>query len=264
MSAPAKPDLPLAVRPTRSGAGLLIIAHGERGGAAENSLVHDLVTRLRASSRFARVEAGFIRSEPPLEEAAARLSGTRMTVYPLFMSDGYYVRRAIPERLAASGHAGTGAPSILPPLGLDPGLVPLGEEIALEAVAAAGLESAGTHLLAVAHGSSKSGESAACARSVAAQIEARGQFASVSVAFLEEHPFLEAALKTQPGPAALLGLFAGDGLHAAEDLPGALAASGRRDIVLAGSLGGDRRLADLVAAAITAQGELIEEDPHRA
>ena len=119
MSAPAKPDLPLAVRPTRSGAGLLIIAHGERGGAAENSLVHDLVTRLRASSRFARVEAGFIRSEPPLEEAAARLSGTRMTVYPLFMSDGYYVRRAIPERLAASGHAGTGAPSILPPLGLD-------------------------------------------------------------------------------------------------------------------------------------------------
>jgi sirohydrochlorin ferrochelatase len=226
-------------------AGLLVVAHGERGGAAENRLVHELVARLREANVFSRVEAGFIRSEPSIEDAAARLGGGALTVYPLFMSDGYYVRQAIPQRL------GTQGAEILTPLGLDAALPPLVAEIGMEAAHDAGLDPAMAHLLMVAHGSSKSGESAAAARAVAARIAAAGDFASLTVAFLEEEPFLDAALKKVPGPAILLGLFAGDGMHAAEDLPEALKQSGRRDVVLAGSLGTDPRLADLVVSAIT-------------
>lgn len=225
-------------------AGLLVVAHGERGGAAENQLVHTLVARLREAGIFARVEAGFIRSDPSIEDAAARLGGDALTIYPLFMSDGYYVKQAIPQRL------GGAVADMMTPLGLDAALPPLVAEVGMEAARDTGIEPAMAHFLLVAHGSSKSGESAAAARAVAARIDAAGDFASLTVAFLEEEPFLDAALKTVRGPAVLLGLFAGDGMHAAEDLPDALKRSGRSDVVLAGSLGTDPRLADLVVSAI--------------
>lgn len=232
-----------------SEAGLLVVAHGERGGAAENRLVHNLVARLREAGLFARVEAGFIRSDPSIEDAAARLGTDALTVYPLFMSDGYYVRQAIPQRLGAVRGDAERA-EILTPLGLDAALPPLVAEIAMEAAHGASLDPAAAHLLLVAHGSSKSGDSAAAARAVARRIDTAGDFASLTVCFLEEEPFLQAVLKTVPGPAVLLGLFAGDGMHAAEDLPAALKRNGRGDVVLAGSLGTDPRLADLVVSAI--------------
>ena len=239
--------------PEGDGTGLLIVAHGERGGSTENRLAHALARRMRASGRYAAVEVGFIRSRPRMEEAAARLAALRVTVYPLFMSDGYYVRTAIPERLglADNGRDADGREvRILNPLGADDRLPALIASLARQAAERAGWPGAAAHLLLAAHGSSKSGESAAAARAIARRVEKIADFASVDTAFLEEEPFLDDALSGMAGPGVLLGLFAGEGMHAGEDLPAAVARSGRGDIALCGPLAGEPTLLDLIEGAL--------------
>lgn len=235
---------------------LLVAAHGERGGVAEDRLVRLLVARLRERGEYEEVAAGFIRSAPALEAVAERLKSPRLIVYPLFMSDGYYVRQAIPERLglAADGRDRRGrAVRIAVPLGLDPALPGLIAEVAGRAAARAGIARRRAHLLIAAHGSTKSTESADAARRVAGRVEETGAFASVTTAFLEEPPFLDAALKAVPGPAILFGLFAGEGMHAAEDLPVALARAGRDDVHLAAPLGQEPGLIAHIVAGLAAE-----------
>jgi sirohydrochlorin ferrochelatase len=237
---------------TRARTGLLIVAHGERGGSTENRLAYALAERMRAAGRYAEVEVGFLRARPRIEAAAARIAADELAVYPLFMSDGYYVRTAIPDRL---GVLAKGRPvRVLPPVGVDPELPALIASLARRAAEQAGEASATTHLVLVAHGSSKSGESALAARAVAEKVASIADFLSVDVAFLEEEPFLDDALSRVPGPAVLLGLFAGDGLHAGEDLPAAVAKSGRRDIALSGPIAAEPALLDLIEAALARAG----------
>jgi sirohydrochlorin ferrochelatase len=242
---------------TRAPTGLLIVAHGERGGSTENRLAHAIARRMRAAGRYAEVEVGFLRARPRVETSAARIAADRLAVYPLFMSDSYYVRTAIPERLGLSpkGRDAKGRPvRVLPPLGIDPALPPLIASLARLAAEQAGVASAAAHLLLVAHGSSKSGESALAARAVAEKVASIADFISVDVAFLEEEPFLDEVLSRLPGPAVLLGLFAGDGLHAGEDLPASVAKSGRRDIALSGPIAAEPALLDLIEAALARAG----------
>lgn len=228
--------------------GLLIVAHGERGGSSENRLAHALAERMRASGRYAEVKVGFLRAEPRIEAAATRMAAERFEVYPLFMSDGYYVRQAIPERLGAS--AEEKSMRVLAPLGVAPKIPALIADLAHKAAVRAGMSNRASHLLLVAHGSSKSDESAAAARAIAEQVAKISDFASVEVAFLEEEPFLDRVLSRLPGPAVILGLFAGDGLHAGEDLPTAVAKSGRRDVVLCAPIALEPALLDLIVSAL--------------
>ncbi len=79
---------------------LVIAAHGDCGGNGENVLVRELAHRLRQTGCFAEVAAGYLRCEPLIEDVVARSECERIRIYPLFLSDGYYVREAIPKRLA--------------------------------------------------------------------------------------------------------------------------------------------------------------------
>ncbi|MDX1710749.1 MAG: CbiX/SirB N-terminal domain-containing protein [Rhodovibrionaceae bacterium] len=231
---------------------LLIAAHGDRGGARNNRLALEVAERMSESGRYDAVGVGYIRSEPSVEHAAAALMPARLRVYPLFMSDGYYVRRAIPQRL---GLGEEGAPDIRidPALGLDPELPELLAAEAEEAIRAAGAEPLETTLLEVAHGSSKSRASADAARGIAARVKEVGRFRDVECAFLEEEPFLAQALEQLTGPLCLQGLFIGQGMHGAEDLPEAVAASGRQDVVMAPPLAESPRLVELVCRRLSAQ-----------
>lgn len=210
---------------------LLIVAHGERGGAGEDRLTHDLVERIAAGGRYDGVAAGFIRSKPSVAEARDGLPDGPLSVYPLFMSAGYYVTTAIPRDLgmAADGRDARGRPvTILRPLGLHPGLPGLVAELASARASCAGIDPGAATLLLVAHGSSKDGKSRDAALAVARAIETGGRFARVDTAFLEEAPFLDGALSAVPGPAVMVGLFVGEGMHGGEDLPLALQMRPRR------------------------------------
>lgn len=232
---------------------LLIVAHGERGGERTNLLPMHIADLARRSGRYSQVETGFIRSRPGVEEAASLIKSDRLVVYPLFMSDGYYVRRAIPEQLGLnkSGSDRWGRQvEVLQPPGISALFPASVGSIAGGAAARAGHDASGCHLLLVAHGSSKSASSRLATESVRNAVELDGEFAGVHIALLEEEPGLNEQLRKVPGPLIVIGLFAGEGMHGAEDMAQAVGASDRADLILADPLPRSGHFMHLIAKAL--------------
>ncbi len=233
---------------------LLIIAHGDRGGMRANRLAKEVARRMRASGRFADVGVAFVTGSPDISKAAHRLKGATVRVCPLFMSDGYYVRTAIPERLGldSGGTAAGRRYTLMAPTGLDPRLPEIVADIAAETAGAAGLTAASARLLIVAHGSSKDPASRLAAEAAARAIAAMRRFAGVDTAFLEEPPFLDERLRALPGPLIVTGFFIGEGMHGAEDMGAAVAATGRGDLYPAPPLARAEALIATICADILA------------
>lgn len=238
---------------TRAGHGaLLIAAHGDCGGDGGNVLASELARRARLSKLFDEVAVGYMRSKPSIEDAAAHIASDRIRLYPLFMSDGYYVRDAIPKRLGiqggydALGHAVT----MDQPLGVHPGLPGLLLAAACGAALAAGVKPSSASLLLVAHGSGNSPHSADVARQVRDAMASPGKFVSVEAAFLEEAPLFGDALAATPRPVFVLGLFAGSGLHADEDVRRAVAELNDPSVHVVEQLGGYAGIIELVMSGL--------------
>jgi sirohydrochlorin ferrochelatase len=238
-------------KPARTTA-VVLAAHGERGGARANCALLSHADRLSWSGRYAAVAAGVLNGEPPLESALAvvrRAAADELLVYPVFMSDGYFVRQVLAQRVAAAG------PSvrILAPLGLDPNLLPLMMGEALAAAARAAFDPGAARLLVVGHGSSSrpNGASARATRRAAELLAAERAFAETGVAFLEEPPFLTGGLADSSRSTVVLGFFSGEGLHALEDVPAAIAEQAAK-AVYTGPIGALPEVADIIARAIDA------------
>jgi sirohydrochlorin ferrochelatase len=203
---------------------VVLAAHGDRGAGHTNAALLRHRAALQASGRFALVAAGVLKGDPSLELAlaeAAASGASRVVVYPFFMADGYFVKTRLAERVAA---APPGLPwEIFPPLGLDPDLPGIVLRCAERAAGAAGFAPAATTLLLVGHGSKLGPASADATRSVAAALSRTGVFSSIATAFLEEPPSVEEALRSQRGPVVVSGFFSGDGMHAGDDVPAAMA-----------------------------------------
>lgn len=215
---------------------LLIVAHGERGGAGTDRLVHDLVDRIRQSGQFRSVHACFISKEPTLTDTLVDLSPGPVVVYPLFMSDGYFVRRAIPGAIAAvpaENRTGDRPVAITTPFGLSPYLPGLVVQLARETATGCGHSPRDCRVLLVAHGSKHDSASRQATLRLAGSLDRTESFAGIGQCFLEEVPFVDDRIAALQGPVIVVGLFAGEGMHGAVDLPGAVRNSGRNDIFLA-------------------------------
>jgi sirohydrochlorin ferrochelatase len=226
----------------------VLVAHGDRGGPAPNAALAAQAASVRQLTG-APVSVGLLKGEPTIEQGLAKAVATgaaRIAVYPLFMADGYFVQK-VRERIAAAGVAPE--PTLLPPLGLDPGLPDVLVEEALGAAVREGIAPPTSRLLIVGHGSKLGPASATATRRAAARAALARRFASVTTAFLEEEPFLEDALRASTGPTLVSGFFFGDGMHAGEDVPEAIAETGA-DAVYAGSIGNSHAVAPLIAAAL--------------
>ena len=90
---------------------LLIAAHGSKVSRTSTATTWAMVDRLRATTRFARVSAGFV-EEPPFLEDAARGLGPAVCL-PFFALSAGHVTDDVPRALA---HAGFEGP-LLPPIG---------------------------------------------------------------------------------------------------------------------------------------------------
>ena len=248
-----RPELSLAdTSPTLPA--LLIVAHGERGGAGDDRLVHDVAEKMRNSERYRNVQPCFLSKEPSLKSAFAGLSPGPVTIYPLFMSDGYFVKRAIPRSLAEAdaGHDPETYPvEISTPFGLSPHLPNLVTDLAMNTAHRAGRAARNCRLLLVAHGSKHDGASRSATHKLATNLAETNSFAGVEQCFLEEVPFLEDRITTIKGPAIAVGLFVGQGMHGAVDLPGAVENSGRSDILLASPLGHSPNLIEIINDDLT-------------
>lgn len=194
----------------------MLAAHGERGGASDNARLRALCGKVRALlDGRAAVRCGVLAGEPSLECAAAGAGGSPVTVYPVFMSDGFFVRERLPARLDAAGVTAR----ILPALGADPGFAQACAERLCQ------LEGgAPDKVLVAAHGSTKDDRSRRATEAFAGRL-ASALGVPVHCAFLEEEPFVEQAVRALDDRACIVSLFAGKGLHGADDMDAILDAA---------------------------------------
>lgn len=228
--------------------GIVIVGHGERGGHADNQVLLMLRERVAAETGVPAVDAGVLNGEPTLNQALGALAQrgvSQILLYPFFMSDGYFVRTALPERIARSGV--TLPWRILPPLGLDPAMPALIVARAIAEAYAAEWVPLLTRLLIVGHGSSKSRASAEATELVADAVRNSGEFHLVETAFLEEPPFIAERISGDQRHTVVVGFFSAEGLHARDDIPAALAGTHAR---YTGPIGADPAIAGIAASAI--------------
>ncbi len=229
---------------------ILLVAHGDRGGQGNNRALQNHCRRIAAAQQFVCVVGGVLKGEPSLESAIAQLRASaarQVIVYPLFMAEGYFTKKKLPERMEA---AQLDLPLLYArPMGVDPALPALTLARTQRTAKAAGLAVEKTRLLIVGHGSKVSRGSARSTEAFAEKIRARSDFAVVETAYLEEAPFLTDKLRVSDRPTVVEGFFSGDGMHAGDDVPEAIEATGA-NAVYAGSLGADPALTELILAAL--------------
>lgn len=240
---------------SRSDIAVVLVAHGERGGDFSNGALHAHAEAVRAAGGFAAVASGVLNGTPTLEEALAEVAASpagQILVYPFFMADGYFTNRVVPTRIAEAGLAARCR--MLRPLGLDPGLPELLLAEALATAAGAGFDPGKSRLLIVGHGSKGARASIRATEEVAARVAVKQRFLSVATAFLEEPAFLDDMLVGRRPPTVVVGFFSGDGLHASEDIPEAIAAMAS-NAVYTGAIGSKQGVDDLIVAAVLAEAE---------
>ncbi|MEY4385045.1 MAG: hypothetical protein RLY20_328 [Verrucomicrobiota bacterium] len=218
---------------TFSDATLLIIGHGSTVNGDSGATVHQHAEALRRRGVFADVRAGFFKIEPRIGPALAAIRTPRVFVVPLFVSEGYFTRQAIPCELGLPA----GSQDVMPcTVRLDGravtychpvGTHPMMTEIILARAAAAlgGSPSTispqpSTALVIAGHGTALNPDSR---KSIDRQVElitARKIFAEVHPAFLEEEPRIADIPGFVRAPRiVVVPFFMSDGLHVCEDIP---------------------------------------------
>lgn len=228
---------------------MLIAAHGERTPEANNASALRIARAVSAHKLVSEVAVGFINGAPDIRQAFAALTATRVMVYPLFASSGYFTRDRLVQLLDEANSAGRFV-EVLPPLGLDPGLPDLVLDRATGVAREKGFAPGESSMILLAHGSRRNSASREATELVAREIGHRAVFRSVGIALLEERPFLADAAALVQGPAIVVGLFSGEGLHGARDAPRLIAELGRNDVAYAGAIGSVAGIEDLVARSV--------------
>lgn len=228
---------------------LLIAAHGEKQPAASNESVMRIARVLCARKIVSEIAVGFVNGVPTIKDALSRVAARKVIVYPLFASNGYFTRDRLVQLIdEASGN--TREIEMLTPLGLDPGL----PELVIDHIdrAASENELAVKSLTAVllAHGSRRNPASREATEGIASEIARRQAFRDVAVAFLEERPNLQEAVHLIKGPAIVVGMFSGDGVHGARDAPQLVAKLARGDVIYSGVIGNVPGIEEVVSCSV--------------
>jgi sirohydrochlorin cobaltochelatase len=208
--------------PTRPS--VLIVAHGSSVSDDARDAAKQHALTLQQSNRYGRVHPFFLVGS----QAAPDLPTGEVFLLPFFMSNGYFVSRRIPEVFGLEDGRRISADRQIfqcDALGIDPELAEIISVMAREVCLEQDYAAADIHLVLVAHGSEKSQASAEATYLQRSVVEQTNEFGQVSSVFLNQAPFLEQWLEEQPEsgrPLILVGLFAADGPHAMEDVPGAI------------------------------------------
>lgn len=146
--------------------------------------------------------------------------GPAPLIYPMFMTDGWFVQSALPRRLGQGGH------SILPPLGVDPRLPALVAQVLRGHMRDRQWDAAATTLLVAAHGSGRSEAPKRDTETFVQALMRQLPFANALTGYVEQDPRLADAARAATGQALCLPFFAALGGHVEDDIPAALNAAG--------------------------------------
>jgi|SRR5262245_5149065 len=232
--------------------GLLLAAHGERRTDADNAGVARLARSLSAKGVAAEIGFGFIKGSPTVDQAIASLLSRDVLVYPLFLSDGYFTRVALPRLVErAKQHDATRTISILPPLGLEPVLADVITDEAVVAAHSRATLPARTSIILLAHGSRTDQASRMAAELLADCLRQRECFYDTRIALLEEAPSLADAIEGLHGPIIVVGLFVGEGMHGVDDAKRLVAELKRDDVTLMGPVGTFAGVETVIVSTVT-------------
>ncbi|ABV94904.1 cobalamin (vitamin B12) biosynthesis CbiX protein [Dinoroseobacter shibae DFL 12 = DSM 16493] len=207
----------------------VLIAHGAPSDPEPTELaLQQLARDVAAELPGWRVRGATVAAPGALERAFDGLS-PEAVVFPVFMCDGWIIRRILPDCLAAIGRAGT---RVLTPLGQVPGFRFHCAQMLTAAMAEAGLTPSETTVVLAAHGSARGPIPEAWAAGLARDITDLTDLRMVIPAYLEQAPYLADVLAMVPGPAICLPGFATNAGHAMGDVPEAIAQSHFAGLVL--------------------------------
>ncbi|WP_170381654.1 CbiX/SirB N-terminal domain-containing protein [Ruegeria atlantica] len=197
----------------------LIVAHGQPSdpAPAEQSLAA-YAAEVDALCEDVTVRSATLAAPGLFEDRVSELSDDAV-IYPLFMANGWFVTSALPKRLAERKLP------ILDPLGVDPNLPGLVAEALSDALKDNKWAPQDTDLVLAAHGSGRSRNPSAVARTFAAELAQRLAFRSIRPGFVEERPSISEAASGLSAQALCLPYFACTGGHVLEDVPQELEAA---------------------------------------
>ena len=215
---------------------ILLAAHGERGGAAKNARLAEIVAQVGRAIPEADVGSILVNVEGLVQRTLAACGDRRVLCLPLLFSDGYFYEQRLRPFFHAPNH------TLAPPLALWRAFAPfLADNLALRLIS----HSADPRVVLIAHGSKEPGRSGECARLVAERMGNR--YGRIEVGFLEEHPFAIDVIALVQPPYSCVGLFFGEGLHGSQDFD-VLVSTARTPPIAAFTAGELPGLPGLVAA----------------
>ena len=180
---------------SKSDSALLIVGHGSTLNPDSSTPTWTHAREIQRRKVFADVRCAFWKEEPSLRDARFFFADEMMRevfVVPNFISEGYFTQTVIPRELELDGTTTRRANGQIwiycEPVGNNSLVTELllarAHEIAPNA------EPTETALLIVAHGTELNDNSAIAAKREAERIRARGEFATVLNAYMEEPPLI--------------------------------------------------------------------------
>jgi len=223
---------------------VVLAAHGSARRPDANAVVGAHAERMRRDGPFRNVSTAFLLGDTS-PAAAGRIADGAATVLivPYMMSDGYLAGE-IAAQISASLSDSTRV-VVAAPVGTHDGVTAIVRHAGERALIRAGFDAAASTLVLAAHGSTSRPESKAAAMAHVKRLRTLSTFANVALAMLEEAPLLGDVLASLDGPAAVVGLFAAPGGHAIDDVQKAVVGRAHPQLVDAGPVGTDPRMAEI-------------------
>jgi sirohydrochlorin cobaltochelatase len=210
---------------SRSDAALLLVGHGSTVNPDSSAPSLAQAIEIRKRGIFGDVGCCFWKEEPSLRDALLFFDEPdirEVYIVPNFISEGYFTQTVIPRELGLEGRLTIRSDGQIwkycEPVGNHPAMTELLLRRAREI--APDVSPAATTLLIVGHGTALNDKSAIAAKREVEKIAARGEYASVQNAYMEEAPLIsDWARLTNTANVVVVPFFISDGLHSYEDIP---------------------------------------------
>jgi sirohydrochlorin cobaltochelatase len=272
-------------------AALVLVGHGSTLNADSAAPTHQHADELRRRGVFAQVVTCFWKEEPAVGGVLRGVFAPRVFIVPLFISEGYFTEQVIPRELGFCQNGQTDFSRIqrrggqtlhyCGPVGTHASMTEVLLARARAVVAQHPFprlpQPAETALFIAGHGTGNNENSRKAIERQVELIRARGEYAEVHPAFMEEEPRIGDCWRmARAENLVMVPFFISDGLHSYEDIPvmlGEPAAAVRarfaagqptwrnpterhgRRLWYAPSIGGEPRLAEVILERVRERAE---------
>ena len=220
---------------------LVLVAHGSTVNAQSSAPTRRLVEEIASRNIFGEVACAFNLEEPKIDDAPRIVSAQRIFVVPVTISQGHFTEETIPFRLKLCTKGQCDCPVGECHYPRDKKVdgkqiyycKPIGtHESMTEVLCARAVDIVARHpfprapkpaeiaLFIAGHGTKKNANSRKAIEAQVDRIRARGDYADVQPAFMEEAPFIADCFKAAEAKHLVMVPFLiADGLHTVEDIP---------------------------------------------